>query len=170
MATCLLPPETTDNFLPGCGWQSCLCWFAEKPPKIPIYQYCVDFSAHLPCPHLSGQCPVPPSQLRSPAAVPVCPQCWMGCFTPRLSGDLLFQQTTAVSCLTSSGTVLIVSPADIIHGKLTQQWYSYLSTHISATAQVTHVQCYSCFRALSLLSFFKFWFVFCFVIASAFGD
>lgn len=63
MATCLLPPEINDSFLLGCEWQSYLCWFAEKPPKNPIYDHYVHLSAYL---HWSGEGPVPPSQRRSP--------------------------------------------------------------------------------------------------------
>lgn len=184
MATCLLPPEITDNFLPGCGWQSCLCWFAEKPPKIPIYQYCVDFSAHLPCPHLSGQCPVPPSQLRSPGqalqhAHPTLQQQFLfahsagwavsppgalvtSCFNKPL---LCLAWLPAARCsLWAQQTLFMVSshssdtPTSALTSLPQPKWLIY-----SATA-VSELSLY-----LSLL-FFSFGLFFCFVIASAFGD
>lgn len=165
------------QFLLGCGWQSHLCWFAEKPPKTPIYQYYVHLSGHLHWPtlvwrmsHSSLPAQVtrtdPPILTPSPAApAPVCPLCWMSYVTHGISGGHLSQQTSAVPCLVFSSTVLLESPADIIHvlpggtrrlGELAGQWYSYLSIHISAMVQMTHIQCYSCFRVLSLFFFFFF--------------
>lgn len=164
------------QFLLGCGWQSHLCWLAEKPLKAPIYQYYVHLSAHLHWPKLVWRmsCSSLPAQVtrtdpptctpNSAAPVPVCPHCWTGCFIHGLSGDP-FQETTDVPCLVFSSTVLIVCPADIVHflpggtrhlGKLAEQWYCYLSIHISAMVQATHIQCYSCFRVLSLSLFFFF--------------
>lgn len=147
-----------------------ICSEASKKPDLSIL-----CSSFCPSPLARAhpyKCPVPPSQSRSPGQTLqhtrptlrhpflVLPAALEGVFNPhalvtaRLNSHWLallgFLQHGVYYRTSRHYTFfcLEVHPTVRHLGKLVEQRYSYLSAHISAVVQVTHIQCYSCFGIL----------------------